>query len=365
MMLRKGLLIGLSLLGLLGMALSLPIASAQNDIFAALETLSLDERVILETLNERRTATFAVALVPNNTLNQIAEAHLNDLLSRTRQVDIYLSTDANPEGAGLNIEGMAAAYGYASYSDSYEVDLVPIIIENVAPRQIIEYWVITDQRSQNPEIFSQQSRRDPSRGNPIFLQRYREVGIAFQRADDASGVFYYVLVMGSQPNVIPVFVIDPQSPLLIAERVTSRDVVLAVHDERARLLSPGGEMAQVQFLRVSEQPTELDCPTDRTEVWEDYSPEVPFRLSQGSGVKTIYVQMCDIYGTSLVMQTQVIYQDPNDPTPTSSETTVPIPLDVLGIVYATQTVAAASTMNAPLMPTVEYILTATQQARAR
>lgn len=339
------------------------VVRGQDPVAEALGSLSLEERTVLNTLNERRVEELIVALVPNAILNTIAEAHLNDLLTRAPGSlgDIYLSTEENPAGSGLNIEGMGDFYEYASYTDGYELDFAPIISDLVIPSEVIEYWVITDGRAATPQFNSQQMRRNPGRANPIFLSRFREIGLAYARAED--GRYIYVLVFGSQPNVLPVFVIDPDNAGQIAQEVATREIALAITDERARTTSARPAFSGVEVLRVSELPGELPCPTGEGGDWQPYSPEVPYQLSQRSGLKTVYVQVCDQFGTSLVLSTQVNYQDPNDPSETPSPTVPPIPLEVIGIVNATQTSAAAATLNAPLIPTVEAILTATAQAR--
>ena len=172
----------------------------------------------------------------------------------------------------------------------------------------------------------------------------------------ANAIFTCLCLRPSR-RFLPVVVAVRPNFFEIASTVTTQDVLVYISDERARRFGDGENMGGVRYMRVSEESEQLTCPTQITDDWDFYANENGFQLSDGFGAKTIYVQLCDNSGRSVVSTARVSYVDPNEGTVTASPS-LPTP-DVLLAANMTQTVAAMATANEPYRPTIEAILTAT------
>ncbi len=347
-------LIGLLLLVLLG---GFSTVQAQD---LPTDGMSADELTILNDINRSRLRQNLAHLVPNPILNQLAQNYVEDLIDRPIDSlgDVLLTSD------GLNIETLLSQSGYPAYADEgYIADFIPVIIRDFDPTVIVDYWF----RNQNT-LRSRRMIRVGETQLPIFSALYREIGIA-SRFNPQTERFYYVIYFAAQPNVLPVVAASPNDISAIATLVTNPQVVLYVHDERVNRIGSTGIIGAVELLRISEDESPQPCPAEAGGDWRQYELEIPWLLTAEPGLQTIYVQMCDLRGVSLVSSTQVDYQ-PNatitpsptrTPIPTSSRFNLPTP-DVMGIVNATQTAAASATFYAPFQQTVEAILTATAAA---
>jgi hypothetical protein len=292
-------------------------------------------------------------------LNQIAETYVNDLAARPINSlgEVFLTSNS------ANINDLLAQFGYTPYSNGYVVDFIPMVIRDFAPAQIIDTW-ISDFAKPEAErsLLSRRMIREGERLLPFFSPLYREIGIA-ALFNESSGRYYYTIIFAAQPNVLPVVVTERTTINQIAQAVFTRDVLLYIHDERVYRNGDVEAIGAVRAMRISEEQGEQACPTnvassDLTGGWERYTNEVRWMLSDGAGVKTIYVQLCDNRGRSITMSTQVSYLDE-----AAAGTVMPFngtaTPDVVGIANATQTAAASATSYAPYLATVEGILTAT------
>ncbi|MCB9450404.1 MAG: CAP domain-containing protein [Anaerolineaceae bacterium] len=342
----------LSMLGLLLAALLLV-----NGMTLQAQTGMLDtnQTMILDAINEFRRPNGLQPLVPNADLNRIAQEFAADLKQRYDNsetvVDVYINSD------GQNIDQLLAQTAYAQYSDGYVVDFIPARLGRVGPDAVISYLIDDSQKPQRT-VFSRAMARDKRSFLPLGDPKYREVGIGFVDDPD-SDRYYYMLLFAARPNELPVVITDLK---VVVEQVSSRNVYVRPHNENTHTngdrIDNIDVIGRVQAIRVSETPGKETCPTGITlpAGWESYRPYLPYTLSDGSGLKTVYVQMCDAAGRTVVSSAQVTYTDPRTPAPDSNLATP------LGLAQMTQTAAAQATLYAPLQPTIEAILTATASA---
>ncbi|MBZ0303594.1 MAG: hypothetical protein K8J31_27895 [Anaerolineae bacterium] len=306
--------------------------------------LSTDETTILNRINASRLRENLVHLMPNAALNRIAETWVEDLAARPLDSlgDVYRTR------SGQNIETLLQREGFQSYANDFAVDFIPIIVRDFGPSQIIDFW-INDFRQPEPQLRTRRNIRFDDPQLPIFSALYREIGVAW-KFNATTQRHYYTIIFAAQPNVLPVIAARRAAVAEIAQTFDQPEVVLYIHDERVNRFGQGQTMGAVEKIHISEQPGERDCADTSDPGWQPYNNEVIWTLSAGSGVKTIYVQMCDSTGRGVVSSTQVTYVD---------EASAP---DISGVVRATQTAAAGATRIAPYQPTVEAILTATAAA---
>ena len=262
-------------------------------------TLDADATLMLSAINRSRLRENLVHLVPNAALNAAAQEYANDLKVRMSSpvTDIFVTS------TGRTISQLLSADGYPPYADGYVVDFVPMAVRNVAPADIITYWV-NNSLSATPTLPSLRISQGGERILPIFSPLYREIGIGLA-SDALNNRNFYVIIFAAQPDVLPVIVTVQPSLNEIAQTTPTRDVILYVHDERARRIGTNGAIGAVTSLRISEQPGDQPCQS--SDEWKPYRSENVYKLSDGFGLKTIYVQLCDRTGVSVTSTTQVNY----------------------------------------------------------
>lgn len=322
------------------------VTAQPEDVPAA--TLTDDEIIILEAINQDRVVNGLVPFTFSAQLQEVANILLTDLAARTigGLGDIYVTRD------GQNIDSLLTAVGYEAYPEpfGYAADVLPIIIRDIEASTLFDY-MLQDSVRQPRTIFSRNMVRGGVGILPVRDTRYREVGVAALHREDI-GRYYYVIVTASRPEYLPIFVTDGANLGSEARMVTSRDIRIYIPDERAipRNADASVTFGRVQYVRISETDEALECPEAVSDPWERYLNSLPYRLSAGAGTKTLYVQMCDGLGRSITMTAEVTYEDSTSAAP-----------NLLPIVGATQTAAAAATQIAPYQPTIEAILTATAE----
>lgn len=309
--------------------------------------------MILDDINDLRLQENLVHLVPTAELNQLAENHLNDLLARSINAlgDVFVTT------AGQDISDQLRQVDYTPYTNGYIADIVPGIVRQIAPDGFVDFW-IEDARQTNPTVTSLRIQQGSERFLPIFSAKYREIGIAYRYNANVER-HYYVLVFAARPNVLPIVPVelDRERLNVIAQVVPNAEIAVFLHNERNDRFGAGGNIGEIEWIQISEQPFgEVTCPNQTGEGWERYRSELVYTLSDGSGIKTLNVAMCDLNGRSIVMTTQVEFIG------SSGGGDGVFAPDVLGIANVTQTAAASATAYAPFEPTVEAILTATAAA---
>lgn len=329
-------------------------------LWAQSGALTPEETILLEAINAFRRTKNVVPVVPNAELNQIARAYAADLKARYDNasqavVDIYLNSD------GKNIDQLLGETAYERYSDGFVVDFIPARLGRVGPETVISYLIEDSRNPDSRTVFSRAMAQGRQNVLPLGDPKYREVGIGFVDDPD-SDRYYYMLLFAARPGVLPVVITDRNALDVIAERVSDRDVYIRPHNENTHItgdrVNGRDVIGRVQAIRISETESVQDCPLGITldSGWQTYRVFLPYTLSEGSGLKTIYVQMCDSARRTLMVSAQVVFADPSTPSPEGNLATP------LGLAQMTQTAAAGATLYAPLQPTVEAILTATANA---
>ncbi|HEX2907663.1 MAG TPA: hypothetical protein VHO69_12415 [Phototrophicaceae bacterium] len=316
-----------------------------------------NEQTILVNINEERRKQNLVPLVTNADLDQIAQQYVSDLASRQLSslgnVYVLRQRGGSGEVQEINLDNLLEKTTFGKYSDGYQVDFFPAILNGITSDTFVQTLII-DSRQANRTIISRRMSLGQETTLPLFLPLYREIGIGYSFNSDTNR-HYYVILVGSQPGVLPVIVTERQALNVIAQTVSTRDVILRIHNENARRF--GDRVGNTQHigavtnLRVAELPEPLPCPTSATDNqdWQPYKNYLPIQLSAGTGLKTVFVQMCDSQGVTITSSTSVNYVEGQSPELVKA----------LMIAQMTQTAVAETTLYATYQPTVEAILTAT------
>ncbi len=320
--------------------------------------LSAEETIMLNQINRSRLRDNLVHLVPNATLVNLARAYAADLAARPLNAlgDVFVSRD------GKNLETLLREAGYGAYPGGFIADFVPIILRDFSPQQVIDYWY---RNYIEVDLRSRRMIREGEALLPVFSPLYREIGIA-ATFNQTTERYYYVMFFAAQPNRLPVVVTELPNLNVIASTVETRDVILYVHDERANRFGTETSIGGIDYLRISDSPDMLPCSADRQQGWRPYENEIRWQLADVPGTQTLYVQMCDARGQTIMSEVRVTYLQEVTPTLPATLSINPISgqpsPNVLDIAQATQTAAASATAFAPYLSTVEAILTTTAAA---
>lgn len=349
----KNLMRLLQIIPLIGLLLlTISVAAAQGDNTSGATT-------ILEAINDRRRTQNVAYVVPNETLNQVAQSFAEDLSVRPEgsNADVYLTID------GQNLDTLLESAGFPAYSDGYVADFVPMRLFNVQPDQLITYILQDAALGADRTIASRRMKQGSVARLPLFEPPYREIGIGVT-LNESSGRYTYVILMASRPNVLPVVITDPDQSRAksILTTTDAPDVILRVQNENSHregdVINGEQMIGLVTSIRISESSEQVDCPAnafDTNNGWQPYNNRPAYTLSDGAGAKTVYVQMCDDEANTVISSADIQFGE-------AGAATLETDADLLPIVHATQTAAAEATAFAPLRPTVEAILTATAAA---
>jgi hypothetical protein len=191
--------------------------------------------------------------------------------------------------------------------------------------------------------------------NNIFSPRYREIGIGV--ATNGGGTFYYVLVFGVRPNVLPIFVNDG------AVSTDNPQVAIRLTNEEARPDGEGADkMGRAVEVRIS---NDRNWDSQEWQPWDDY---VAWTLPEVAGEHAVYVQFRDGAGRIAESVDTIILEQgelpsptptpiPPSPTPEPTETPVPPTPEPSATPVPTSTPEPTATSTAEPSPTVQ--LTAT------
>ncbi|NDJ85504.1 MAG: hypothetical protein GYB66_06430, partial [Chloroflexi bacterium] len=218
----------------------------------------------------------------NATLDEIAETIANEL-SATGQ---YTSVP----------RALAGDLGYPTWPDGGQRVINQAInhIGIETPAEFTEIWL--------PEIV-----------DILESTFYREIGVAVTTRVAVEGgtiQYVYVVVMGAQPNGIPLVINDG------AETVYSRKVNLYIHNEFSLAYETDADtMQRANEVRISNREDEIEDAEWMS--WDDNNFEVDWQLSEGYGEKTVWVELQDEKGVIVRSHADVTYADPaTAPTPT-------------------------------------------------
>ncbi|MEO1291083.1 MAG: hypothetical protein AAFV93_25390 [Chloroflexota bacterium] len=305
-------------------------------------------------MNALRRAENRAPLTSNELLNEATQILMDDVVQR----NLLDRGDTLSLSDGTNISQLLEQLGYQSYNGFYEVNVVSLILR-IPPADAINYW--NQNNDTEAGLESQQMLQNIIGDLPIFFDRFREVGIAYQ-FNEENERHYYVLVFASQPDVFPVSITEIESNDVITSTESERVLVHVPNYVIARNLNAYILRDEIEFVRISEESTALSCPTNASQSaeWETYRKNYEYTLSPPQGEKIIYVQLCDANGNTVTETVEILFGSV-DNRPSTSDNVVGDPR-VLTAVAETQSAVATATSDAEIMPTVEFILTATAQA---
>jgi hypothetical protein len=183
----------------------------------------------------------------------------------------------------------------------------------------------------------------------IFSTRYREIGIGVASGTD--GTYYYVLVFGVRPNVLPIFVNDE------AASTDSPEVAIRLTNEEARPDGEGaGKMGRAVEIRISNQRDWDGQP------WQPWEPLVPWTLPEVAGEHAVYVQFRDAAGRTAESVDTIVLEvgasvlptsAPPSPTPEPTATPIPPTLEPTATPEPTAMPEPTMTFTPEPLPTVE------------
>lgn len=151
---------------------------------------------------------------------------------------------------------------------------------------------------------------------------YREVGIGY--AEDADGVRYFVITLGSRPGVLPIFINDG------AEATDSPQVAVRLTNEEAEPLGEGAWIGRAIEVRLNDAPEFDDAP------WQPWEPLLPWQLtSTEPGRHAVYVEYRDGAGRTAVAEDTIRLVAPGEVPPT------PTPLMITDPLTPTETIPPA------------------------
>ncbi len=135
---------------------------------------------------------------------------------------------------------------------------------------------------------------------------FREIGIGVSNyVAQAGGTVQtaYAIVLGAQPNVIPVVVNDG------AAKVYSQEVELFVHNELTLSYETDATVLQrADEVRFANSEAELETAT--WQIWDDLNSAVPWQLTDGFGAKEVWVELRDAKGVTVKSVANVELADP-------------------------------------------------------
>jgi hypothetical protein len=137
---------------------------------------------------------------------------------------------------------------------------------------------------------------------------YREVGVGISTrvaVDGGTEQNVYTIVMGAQPNILPV-IVNAGSPTVYV-----RDINLYIHNELSLAYQTDGNViVRAREIRIANSEGDLDGAE-----WQTWDPNndtlaIPWTLTQEYGNKTVWVEFMDDTGFTLRSSTTVTYADP-------------------------------------------------------
>lgn len=140
----------------------------------------------------------------------------------------------------------------------------------------------------------------------VALDGFREAGIATASYIPVPGgntQDVYIIVLGAQPNVIPVIINDG------ADVVTEQDVELYIHNEESLDYETDEEVVQ-RIVTVKIANSEDELADAEPLLWEETNFGVPWELTDGFGEKSVWVELEDRKGATVRYEATVEYADP-------------------------------------------------------
>lgn len=146
-------------------------------------------------------------------------------------------------------------------------------------------------------------------------REYREVGIGYRFNIDTN-THYYVFIGASRPNILPVTVVNPGTPAVLAANVQSQFVEVWINNENYAPEGSSNAIGSVRFVRISEGDSDpLPCPANLNDNddWRLYNYRIPQLLDPGIGPHVVHVDMCDSIGRQTRSSYNVLVANDNLP----------------------------------------------------
>ena len=258
-------------------------------------------RELLVHINTARLAGGLHPYVTNGALTIAAQRHSNDMAA-TGQISHTGSDDSS-----VTQRILEAGYGVYEFG--------PVVSENI-------YGGVG--RSQVP--FDAWMDESGARSN-LLHDTYRELGIGV--ASDTQGRTFWTLVVGAQPNVLPVLINYG------AAHVDTISVELTLLPENTVPEGLGTAIGQPVEYRASTSPQFTDAE------WRVWAEQVDFVLDEQPARQTVYVQLRDTAGRTALSQASVIVGE-LEVTGTPTE---PVATETPGTPTTTATVTVTATLT--------------------
>lgn len=234
---------------------------------------TLDKADALAQVNRIRILNGASPLASNAVLEKAAQRHSQDMADKGF-LD-HIGSDSS------KLDDRVLAAGYSSWiGQRVWAELVYAGSGGFA--EALEFWAADDAEKR------------------ILLDaRYREIGIGVALNTSPAGVTtaYWTLVLGAQPNALPVFINDG------AAVTNMPQVAVRLSQETVMPKGEGNAIGRAIEVRVSADPTFAGA------IWQQWEALLPFTFDNTPGLKTIYVQYRDT-SDRMTVSTASIQYDP-------------------------------------------------------
>jgi uncharacterized protein YkwD len=274
--------IWVGLIGVLLLTLIAPIATqAQDDPRSHLFAL----------INQARLREGLAPLGNSTLLNQAAQRHAEDLASADRRATLGQVTHEGSDGSGYHQRIREARYN--AWNDGLMVN--EVLWAGLGTAEDALVW------------FRRRSSADGDIGSDWEVLtdiRYREAGVGF--AED-EGVRTFVVVVGSRPGVLPIFINDG------VEATESPLIALRLTNEEAVPFGDGASIGKAIEVRLSNRPDFEGRP------WQPWETLLPWQLSSDvPGEYAVYVEFRDGAGRTAIAEDIIRLVAPGEapPTPT-------------------------------------------------
>lgn len=172
---------------------------------------------------------------------------------------------------------------------------------------------------------------DPALRRVLLNPKARESG----SAGAGGATSYFSLLVGAQPNVLPVFIEDG------AASTATADVSLRLSQEEYLNEPDGPALGRAVEMRIGTSQNLDDLP------WRRYESFVPITLPAGAGSKRVYVQLRDASGRTVLSSASVVL-DAAAPIPTPSGLGVQPSSDATAVAEPTEPPPPPAATGAPI-----------------
>jgi uncharacterized protein YkwD len=239
-----------------------PYTSAPSYASSATSDPAAMEAELVQLINSERARYGLWPVTSNALLNTVARNHSADMAARN------FFDHTNPEGKTPAMRAEEAGYPAYGWGDVFAGE--DIAAGYTTPGTTLAGWMT-------------------SAGHCVGVlnPEFREIGTGYAHADSSQYRHYWTALFASAPLVLPVSINGG------ATTTTDRTVTLTLTDET---VSSYGSLEPVTEVMVSEAPNFAGA------TWQSFPqgtpPTMPYQLSEGNGVKTIYVRYRDARGSS-------------------------------------------------------------------